>query len=194
MSYTNYLGRNDLSRGLRNNNPGNLVLTNIAWQGKIAQSQNTDDHNPSTGKPWFEQFTQLRWGIRAMMKDIINDINKGTNTLRSLINEYAPPHENDTANYVSFVSGLTGIAPDVQIQLSKPVLQSIIRAKLVMENGWSNSDLVSDKDIADAFEILGINLPGSVIDTTKKKSGSSMPSTPSRSVCSHCSGTGFIEA
>lgn len=161
MAYTNYLGRTDLSRGLRNNNPGNLVLTAIAWQGKIPNAQNTDRH--------FEQFKELRWGIRAMMKDIINDINEGTNTLTALINEYAPPHENDTANYISFVSGLTGIAPNVKITLSKPVLQSIIRAKLAMENGWSNSDKVSDKDISDAFDVLGISLPGAVISTAEKK-------------------------
>ncbi len=160
MSYTSYLGNTALSRGLENNNPGNLVLTNIKWQGKIPNSSNTDGH--------FEQFTELRWGIRAMMKDIINDVNEGTNTLTSLINEYAPSHENNTSNYIEFVSELTGIGANSIIQLSKPVLQSIIRAKIIMENGWSVSDYVKDSDIADAFDVLGIDLPGSIISTEKK--------------------------
>ena len=39
---SSFLGRKELTRGIRNNNPGNLVLTNIAWQGKIPNSQNTE--------------------------------------------------------------------------------------------------------------------------------------------------------
>lgn len=168
MGYTNYLGRTGLSRGLRNNNPGNLVLTAIKWQGKVPNAQNTDGQ--------FEQFTELRWGIRAMMKDIIGDINEGTNTLTALINEYSPSSENNTANYISFVSELTGIASDAVITVTKPVVQAIIRAKLIMENGRDNSDLVSDSDMADAFAVLGIDLPGEIITTEKKSSSSTQSS------------------
>jgi hypothetical protein len=182
MGYTSYLGRTDLTRGLRNNNPGNLIKTNIKWQGEVAN--NTDGH--------FEQFVELRWGIRAMMRDIINDISEGTDTLTALINEYAPSSENDTASYIGFVSGLTGIGPDVRIQLTKPVVQSIVRAKIIMENGWSASDKVTDKDLADAFDILGVNLPGELISTEKKSTGLPQASSSSGRPCSHCSGTGYI--
>lgn len=156
-----FLGRNDLPRGLRNNNPGNLVLTSIPWQGKIPNAQNTDGH--------FEQFTELRYGIRAMMRDIISDINRGLNTLDALINEYAPPHENDTANYISYVSAFTGLLPNVKIELSKPVLQAIVTAKITLENGSQYAHLVTEKDIQDAFDILGIELKGEVVTSDQKK-------------------------
>ena len=35
-----YLNNSALPRGLRNNNPGNLVQTSIAWLGKVPLSQN----------------------------------------------------------------------------------------------------------------------------------------------------------
>lgn len=160
-----YLNRTDLPRGLRNNNPGNLVLTSIKWQGKIPNAQNTDGH--------FEQFKQIHWGIRAMMRDIINDITvDGNDTLRGLINEYAPPHENNTENYISFVSKLTGLLPDVRIELTKPILQAIVLAKITLENGSQYIELVTENDVKEAFDTLGIYLPGELIkvEETKKKS------------------------
>lgn len=52
-----FLHKPNLSRGLRNNNPGNLILTSIGWDGKIPNAQNTDGT--------FEQFTSANYGIRA---------------------------------------------------------------------------------------------------------------------------------
>lgn len=162
-----YLGRNDLPRGIRNNNPGNLVLTNIGWQGKIPNDQNTDGH--------FEQFTQIHWGIRAMMKDLINDIGEGTNTLTSLINEYAPPHENDTANYVSFVSNATGILPDQTLILNKPVIRALVKAKITLENGTQYASYVTDQEIERAFDVLGVDLPEGAEVKKKSLSQSQQP-------------------
>ena len=171
------LGRHDLPRGLRNNNPGNLIMTDIDWQGEIPHSQNTDGH--------FEQFVELRWGVRAMMKDIIHDINKGKDTLNALIEEYAPPHENDTEAYIGFVSGFTGILPDVQITITKPIVQAIVLAKITLENGSQHAHHVTTQDIADAFAILGIDLPGEVITDEEKKSSNGLwcgPPSPSSEV------------
>lgn len=156
-----YLNRADLPRGIRNNNPGNLVLTGIPWKGKIPNSENTDGT--------FEQFIAVHWGLRAMMRDIINDVREGTDTLRSLINEYAPPHENDTENYISFVSSLTGLLPDVKIELTKPILQAIVEAKIRLENGTQYAHLVTENDMRLAFENLGIYVPGSIVTEDEKK-------------------------
>lgn len=161
MSFKSYLGQSALPRGLENNNPGNLVLTSINWQGKIPNAQNTDGH--------FEQFTQLRWGLRAMIRDIMNDISEGTNTLRSLINEYAPPHENDTENYINFVSNLTGILPSERLLLNKTVITALVKAKVAMENGSAYSGYVTDKDINDAYAILGKPLADGPLNVEQKK-------------------------
>lgn len=114
------------SRGLRNNNPGNLVLTTIAWKGKVPNAQNTD------GK--FEQFTQPLWGIRAMFIDVRGDIEKdGLNTIRKLITEYAPKFENNTAAYIQSVVNQVGIGPDTRIL---PVhYLNLLKAIIKHENG-----------------------------------------------------------
>lgn len=97
-----YLGMEDLPRGIRNNNPGNLVQTNIPWEGKVPHNQNDD--------PRFEQFYTFVDGLRAMIKDVMNDIEvDGLDNLEKLIYTYAPPHENDTESYIDSVAGRSGI-------------------------------------------------------------------------------------
>lgn len=105
---------NSKRRGIRNNNPGNLVKTAIAWKGKVPHKQNNDPH--------FEQFRDeggvpgYLWGLRAMYMDIRGDIEKkGMNTVAKLISSYAPAlgtlnptgqlkRENDTAAYIAVVA------------------------------------------------------------------------------------------
>lgn len=118
----------NLPRGLRNNNPGNLRISNIKWQGKIPNNQNTDRA--------FEQFQNIVFGIRAMLTDVANDITvKKLNTLRKLINSYAPPSENDTINYINFVSKATGLNQDAEIKLTPDLLSKIVKSKILIENG-----------------------------------------------------------
>lgn len=153
-----FLGRTDLPRGLRNNNPGNLIATGINWLGEVPAHQRTDSA--------FEQFTELRYGLRAMMKDIAGDISEGTNTLSALLHEYAPPSENNTQAYINFVSNLTGYLPDMQLTLSKGLLIAICKAKVTFENGLNYANLVTDSDYEEAYAISGLTLP----ETEKKKS------------------------
>lgn len=136
------------SRGLRNNNPGNLVLTAIKWQGKIPNAKNTDKH--------FEQFTTLVYGIRAMLKDVINDIKKGKNTVRKLINEYAPPHENDTKAYIDHVAKVLGVSPDTKLtRINGQFLLLLAKSIITKENQSSEHKLVTDEDIKEAIQMLG---------------------------------------
>ncbi|MBF2709249.1 structural protein [Flavobacterium soyangense] len=137
----------NLSRGIRNNNPGNLISTNIQWLGKIPLSKNTD------GK--FEQFETIELGIRAMFKDLINDINKGKNTVRKLITEYAPPNENNTGKYIKDVCSSIGVTPDQIItSVNYSFLLMLGKAIIKKENG-SDASLVSDKQIIKGIKLLG---------------------------------------
>jgi hypothetical protein len=152
MAYKSYLGRTDLPRGLRNNNPGNLVQTSIPWQGKIPLSQNTDSR--------FEQFYELRYGIRAKMRDIISDYKKGLTSVSDLINEYAPSFENNTAAYINTVANMIGFAPTMFIpELTEDLLVKIAKALHFVENGAAYKDYLTDQDYQDALNILGIDLP-----------------------------------
>ncbi len=149
--YKSYLNRKDLPRGLRNNNPGNLIKTNETWLGKVPHASNPDSR--------FEQFIELRYGIRAKFRDLITDINKGKNTITSLIHEFAPPFENNTASYIATVVRLTGISALSKIELTQETLISLAKAISYVENGSDFTKYVTDKDYQDAMDILGINLP-----------------------------------
>lgn len=156
-----YLGQTNLPRGIRNNNPGNLVITSIPWQGKIPVSQNTDGH--------FEQFTSVAYGIRAMALDIMNDINKGLNTLQALIYEYAPPHENNTQAYIDSVATQTGISPSAPVPMDTTTLAAIIKAKINVENGPSASQYITDQDINEGLSLIsGITLKKKISDDLKE--------------------------
>lgn len=152
--YTNYLNRNDLPRGLRNNNPGNLVRSNNAWLGKIPYNQSLDSR--------FEQFIELRYGIRALMRDIYSDYTKkNKKTVVELINEFAPDFENNTAAYINTVVKIIG--SNLIGELTHDKMIAICKAIIYVENGSGYSKYISDKDYNDAIAILGIQLKKKVV-------------------------------
>jgi hypothetical protein len=143
-----YLGQSNLPRGLRNNNPGNLVKTSIPWEGKIPHSKNTDSR--------FEQFIEIRYGIRAKMRDVINDIHKGKNTIEKLIHEFAPAFENNTVAYIASVANALGISPKFVItSISEDFLIDLCKAISTVENGKQFDGYITDADYKDAIAILG---------------------------------------
>lgn len=81
----------------RNNNPGNLKFANQA--GAIGQDSNG-----------FAIFDSLADGQAALLNQLNLYADRGM-TLEQAISTYAPSSENDTSNYLSFVSSQTGISP-----------------------------------------------------------------------------------
>lgn len=116
-----------LTRGIRNNNPGNIRRTGINWLGEVPEPQKTD--------PEFEQFTAPEYGIRAMRKEIEANYNRGENTVEQIINEWAPQNENDTRAYIDFVSSRLGVAPGMP--LARFHIRSLIDAIIERENGFN---------------------------------------------------------
>lgn len=111
-----------MPRGIRNNNPGNLVITSIDWLGKVPADKNTDGR--------FEQFISPEYGIRAMWRDVTGDIErKGLDTPAKLIAQYAPDFENDTDSYIESVAGALGISRYDRIRPEHypALIQAIIR-------------------------------------------------------------------
>lgn len=115
-----------VARGIRNNNPGNIEHGED-WNGM--HSEQTDDR--------FIRFESPEMGIRAMSKIMQTYKNKhGIDTVQGVINRWAPPHENETNNYASFVATRMGIEPGDKIDLSDPtVLKPLMMAMTFMENG-----------------------------------------------------------
>lgn len=112
------------SRGLRNNNPGNIVRTGTAWQG-MAPDQSADSR--------FIVFIAPEFGIRAMARVLKNYIANGFTTVESIINRWAPPAENDTGAYVRAVASQLGVNPNAPIGAAQ--MPALIAAIIKHENG-----------------------------------------------------------
>lgn len=83
-------------RGLRNNNPGNIRISNVKWEGKVPREKNTDGS--------FEQFCAPEFGIRALVMNAKNyQVKYNLWTPRAMIWKWAPPNENNSDKYVQDV-------------------------------------------------------------------------------------------
>ncbi len=122
---TNYL--TSAPRGIRNNNPGNLIYTTIKWNGKIPKEQNKDRR--------FEMFITPVYGVRAMIKDLKNDIEKGKNTVPLLIEEYAPRFENNTDGYIKTVCTDLKVSKTAKLLPTKNTLCLLVLSISKVENG-----------------------------------------------------------
>ena len=116
-----------MSRGLRNNNPGNIRLGSFRYKGEKAKSSDAA----------FRQFESIEWGYRAMFVLLNNYAKKyGCDTLRKMINRYAPPVENHTENYIRRVCDATHLLPDEQIStIDGPTMTAVVAAMSEVENG-----------------------------------------------------------
>lgn len=99
-----------LPRGYRNNNPGNIEWGS-PWQGLINRQHATD--------PRFCQFNDPASGVRAIVVTLMTYFDKRKardgskiDTIREVIERWAPPVENHTKNYINNVSRLLDIDPD----------------------------------------------------------------------------------
>lgn len=97
------------TRGLRNNNPGNIKYSdNNAWDGKIEYAKNTD-----SGKT-YEQFVSMPYGIRASLKLLQNYIKDGHATPAKIAKRWAE----DAPGYSKFIADYVGISQDTAILLN----------------------------------------------------------------------------
>ena len=137
-------------RGIRNNNPGNLDKGS-PWQGLV--------NNPA--EPRFCTFKDPVWGIRALTVTLITYHDKrrakdgsSIDTIREVIERWAPPHENNTAAYINEVSKAVGVTPDMIIDLHdyntmRPLVEAIIRHEngrgpLKTLNSWYSAEVIDE--------------------------------------------------
>lgn len=116
-----------MTRGLRNNNPGNLRLSKDKWQGLKAVQ---------TDKEFF-QFETMAHGYRALIRTLQNycKLHK-CQTIADFISRYAPKIENNTAGYIQRVCREmqvpTTYVPDVN---DKATMCNFAAAISQVENG-----------------------------------------------------------
>ncbi len=136
-------------RSFKNNNPGNIAKSNIAWQGKI-----------SGNDPTLETFATPEAGVGALAKNLLAYQNKhGLNTISGIINRWAPPSENDTPQLIQNASKRLGVKPDQPINLNDPkMLASFSKAIIHQENGIQPYDEgIIGKAVNGALGMVGIS-------------------------------------
>ena len=93
----------------------------------------------------FVQFQSLKWGWRAAFYLLTRTYYHKYRlyTIRSIVNKWAPPSENNSKAYVENVSRLTGIDPDEALGIPSEKPQRWIAlgvAMAIQENGFESLD------------------------------------------------------
>jgi len=122
-----------MTRGLRNNNPGNIRKSGDRWKGLA----------PDQPDPDFFTFVNPVFGIRAIAKILMNYQDKHhLTTIRQVINRWAPASENDTESYVNSVASQMGVDPDMHLDIYD-ALPRLVPAIIKHENGIQPYDVAT---------------------------------------------------
>lgn len=157
-------------RGIRNNNPGNIDFNpKVKWQNL--------DEPPTDGR--FCRFKTPPDGIRALARVLITYQDKRRaadgspiDTVREIVERWAPPVENDTSAYVAAVRKALGlVGPEVDGELDvhdyaclKPLVKAIIRH----ENG---KQPYTDAQIDKGLLMAGVKSPEKPLQQTRTVQG-----------------------
>lgn len=127
---------NELPRGLRNNNPGNIRTNNDLYQGEVRPSRDNE----------FKQFQTMAYGYRAIYRTLLTYYRiYRLETIRQMISRWAPPKENKTDAYIKAVSDYAGIPTDDFISFDREQMIRIVAGISKVENGRiaDMSDLIA---------------------------------------------------
>lgn len=131
------------TRGLRNNNPGNIRKGASAWVGKIVGTDTA-----------FETFSDMKYGVRAALVIFRNYQSKyALQTIAQLVARWAPPSENDTASYIATVVARVGVDANVSLDLRNVELAyRFLRAIFRHENGLP-AELIPENTIREGIAL-----------------------------------------
>jgi hypothetical protein len=134
-------GKSDSEKGneswaIFNKNPLNIKRSGIKYPGEITPEGNT-----------FKQFETWEDGILGAIIHL-NRYHKGEvikgrklNTIRKIISTWAPSYENDTNNYIAYVSKQTGINADTILNFEKRTIWGILKAMANREDGKATKEV-----------------------------------------------------
>ncbi len=120
----------------RNNNPLNIRATSDKWQGLAT---------PPTRDGFFN-FISVEYCYRAAKIIILSSYaSRGIVTLSEVISSWAPSFENNTGNYIYFVSNKSGIAKNERITQNN--IAKLLYAMTIIESGHAQSMSVIEKGL-----------------------------------------------
>lgn len=121
-------GSRNPTRGIRNNNPGNIEY------GAFARGAGATG---SDGR--FAVFASMQEGIQAAEKLLQGYIARGYDTIRTIISRWAPGSENNTSAYIADVAKKLGLSADQHVSGSQAA--DIAKAIFSHENGSAYGSL-----------------------------------------------------
>ncbi|EKB6250418.1 lytic transglycosylase domain-containing protein [Escherichia coli] len=127
QGFSNQVNRSAyLSRGIRNNNPGNLNFT--------GQKGATLESGPNAR---FASFPTMLEGIAALDRQVMLYLKRGKNTIDQIIDIYAPSSDgNNTSSYKSYLAQYTGLGVKEKIDGSNfEIMRKLIQGIINHENG-----------------------------------------------------------
>lgn len=136
------------TRGIRNNNPGNIRVSKDQWEGM------TGDDGA------FVTFDSPESGVRALGKNLLSYGRQGYDSIEKIINRWAPPNENDTQAYIDSVVAATGIPATQSLDLSdQDTLSSLAQAISFHETGSRYDPEVYQQGVARALNGISPKTP-----------------------------------
>lgn len=136
------------TRGIRNNNPGNIRVSKDQWEGM------TGDDGA------FVIFDSPESGVRALGKNLLSYGRRGYDSIEKIINRWAPPNENDTQAYIDSVVAATGIPATQSLDLSNPdTLSALAQAISFHETGSRYNPEVYQQGVARALNGISPKTP-----------------------------------
>jgi hypothetical protein len=133
----------DLPRGIRNNNPGNIKDLGVPWQGLVGHD--------AAG---FCIFDTPEHGLRALAMNLVSAQTKhGCLTLRQIICRHS---ETDQQVYVANAVKRTGILPGAKINLAElpATFVLLMQAIIAQENGAQYANYYPPKTILAAVDAV----------------------------------------
>lgn len=130
------------SRGVRNNNPGNIRKSKDVWVGQTGNDGA------------FVTFATPAHGIRATGRNLLSYARQGYVTPEQIITRWAPPEDdNDTEGYIKFVSEYLNVPRDTRLDLTDlNTLTRLSMAIMIKENGQSEFNKISGDDISNGIQ------------------------------------------
>lgn len=146
------LGLESSGLEMRNAAPKQMseLISGYLKEKPVDAPMNVRNNNPLNLRPigkteGFQTFDSPKEGLEAGRRDLLAKINGNSSamaakfgdayqpTLANVINTWAPPNENNTNQYLDFVSQKTGYSPDTILNADH--LDQLIRAMVQMEGG-----------------------------------------------------------
>lgn len=139
-----------LPRGIRNNNPLNIRRGKTKWVGEVGAiilHRNEEvESNTLLYDKTFCQFREMALGFRAAARLLQKyQYTYKLNTIRGIVNRWAPSNENNTESYINAVAAKMNKDADEPLNLMKVAdISSLVWSMCAVECGMSYSPYKDD--------------------------------------------------